>query len=175
MIDFLKQTFGDAVTEDIMKSFKTELGKKFVAKADFNAKRDELNLLKEQIGEYKTKAENADKLNQDLCNLQTKYDEQVAFLNGTIEQMKLEGELSSLIRKSGGKNEKAVRALLEIGSENPMEDATNQLEALKLSDPYLFSTPSPTQTKGNFPRNSLPARENLTYSQMMQLEANKNF
>lgn len=157
MIEFLKQTFGDAVTDEIITNFKSELGKKFVAKADYNTKRDELKNMQEE-----------------LSALQIKYDEHVSVLNGKLEQMQLENDIGALIRRSGGKNEKAVRALLNLNDENPMENAAQQLDLLKSSDPYLFDMPSPTGTKGNFPRNDAVQTGALTYSQMMQLEANKN-
>lgn len=180
MIEYLKQTFGDAVTEDIITQFKSELGKKFVAKADYNTKRDELKNARERLSELEQKAEaiqaraaEADKLNEDMVALQKKYDEHVSVLNGKLEQVKMEGEISGLIRRSGGKNEKAVRALLDLSDDNPIETAAQQLELLKKSDPYLFDGQTPGGTKGNFPRSESAPAGTLTYSQMMQLEANK--
>lgn len=176
MIEFLKQTFGNAVTEEIITQFKSELGKKFVAKADYNTKRDELKDARERIDElivFQERAGEADRLKADIEALQQKYDEHVSVLNGKLEQVKLEGEISGLIRKSGGRNEKALRALLDLGDDNPMENAAQQLESLKKSDPYLFECPTPGGTKGNFPRSDSAPRGTLTYSQMMQLEASK--
>ena len=176
MIEFLKQTFGDAVTDDIITQFKSELGRKFVAKADYNTKRDELKEALGRIEEmavFKERADEADRLKADMDALQRKYDEHVSVLNGKLEQVKLEGEISGLIRKNGGKNEKALRALLDLSDDNPMECAVQQLELLKKSDPYLFDSPAPGGTRGNFPRNDSAPRGTLTYSQMMQLEAGK--
>ena len=48
MKDILTQLFGDAVTDDAMKQFNAELGKKFVSKADFNAKVEEVKTLKDE-------------------------------------------------------------------------------------------------------------------------------
>lgn len=48
MKEILTQLFGDAVTDDAMKQFNAELGKKFVAKADFNAKVEEVKTLKSE-------------------------------------------------------------------------------------------------------------------------------
>ena len=48
MKEILTQLFGDAVTDDAMKQFNAELGKKFVAKADFNAKVEEVKTLKDE-------------------------------------------------------------------------------------------------------------------------------
>lgn len=42
----LTQLFGEAVTDEAMKTFNAELGKKFVAKTDFNARGDEIKTLK---------------------------------------------------------------------------------------------------------------------------------
>lgn len=180
MTEFLKQIFGDAVTEDVLSQFKAELGKKFVAKSDYNTKRDELISARSKIEELtaqteklQLRANDADTLASQLAEIQEKYDRHVAVLNGEIEQVKLEGEISSLIRRKGGKNEKAVRALLSLGDENPMESAEQQLDLLIKSDPYLFDVSSPAGGKGNFPRSAISPAEGLTYSQMMQLEANK--
>lgn len=61
MKEILTQLFGDAVTEDAMKQFNAELGKKFVAKADYNAKVDEVKTLK---GEKKTLEDEVTRLNE---------------------------------------------------------------------------------------------------------------
>ena len=61
MKEILTQLFGEAVTDDAMKQFNVELGKKFVAKADFNAKVEEVKTLK---GEKKTLEDDIAKLNE---------------------------------------------------------------------------------------------------------------
>ena len=61
MKEILTQLFGEAVTDDAMKQFNAELGKKFVAKADFNAKVEEVKTLK---GEKKTLEDDIAKLNE---------------------------------------------------------------------------------------------------------------
>ena len=61
MKEILTQLFGDAVTDDAMKQFNAELGKKFVAKADFNAKVEEVKTLK---GEKKNLEDEVSKLNE---------------------------------------------------------------------------------------------------------------
>lgn len=61
MKEILTQLFGEAVTDDAMKQFNAELGKKFVAKADFNAKVEENKTLK---GEKKTLEDEISKLNE---------------------------------------------------------------------------------------------------------------
>lgn len=61
MKEILTQLFGEAVTDDAMKQFNTELGKKFVAKADFNAKVEEVKTLK---SEKKTLEDEVTRLNE---------------------------------------------------------------------------------------------------------------
>ena len=61
MKEILTQLFGDAVTDDAMKQFNAELGKRFVAKADFNAKVEEVKTLK---GEKKTLEDEVTRLNE---------------------------------------------------------------------------------------------------------------
>lgn len=61
MKEILTQLFGDAVTDDAMKQFNAELGKKFVAKADFNSKVEEVKTLK---GEKKTLEDEVTRLNE---------------------------------------------------------------------------------------------------------------
>ena len=61
MKEILTQLFGDAVTDDAMKQFNAELGKKFVAKADFNAKVEEVKTLK---GEKKSLEDEVARLNE---------------------------------------------------------------------------------------------------------------
>lgn len=61
MKEILTQLFGDAVTDDAMKQFNAELGKKFVAKSDFNAKVEEVKTLK---GEKKTLEDEVTRLNE---------------------------------------------------------------------------------------------------------------
>ena len=61
MKEILTQLFGDAVTDEAIKQFNAELGKKFVAKADFNAKVEEVKTLK---GEKKTLEDEVTRLNE---------------------------------------------------------------------------------------------------------------
>lgn len=55
MKDILKQLFGEAVAEDALKQFNAELGKKFVAKSDYNAKLEVIKNLESDKGELEGK------------------------------------------------------------------------------------------------------------------------
>lgn len=70
MREILKQLFGEeAVTDDIIKQFNAELGKKFVAKADFNSKLEENKTLKGNIAELTEKVKNGEEIQTELTAL----------------------------------------------------------------------------------------------------------
>ncbi len=50
MLEWLKTVLGEAYTDDIDKKVSDEIGKNFVARADFNAKLEEIKTLHTQIG-----------------------------------------------------------------------------------------------------------------------------
>ena len=77
MKNILTQLFGEAVTEDALKQFNSELGAKFVAKTDFNTKLEEIKTLKadkksleEKIGELTETANSAEDYKNQLETLQ---------------------------------------------------------------------------------------------------------
>ena len=76
MKEILKQLFGEAVTEDALKQFNAELGKKFVAKTDYNTKLEVIKALENEKGELENKistltdeAKSADDVRKELNDL----------------------------------------------------------------------------------------------------------
>ena len=76
MRDILTQLFGEAVTDDALKQFNAELGKKFVAKADYNGKLEEIKTLKAdkatlegKVKELGDSAQSAEDARKELDNL----------------------------------------------------------------------------------------------------------
>jgi hypothetical protein len=78
MKEILTKLFGDAVTDDAMKQFNAELGKKFVAKADFNAKVEELKEKKTDFEKLNTEFEALKTANASGEEWKTKYEAIVA-------------------------------------------------------------------------------------------------
>ena len=85
MKTILTQLFGDAVTEDALKKFNVELGQKFVAKADYNGKLEEIKTLKAEkttletkITELNEKSSTADDYKSQLEALQKEIKEKEA-------------------------------------------------------------------------------------------------
>lgn len=73
-----------------------------------------------------------------------------------IAAMQFDGLLTSAISKAKGKNEKAIKALLDIEalreSKNQSEDVKNALEAVKKENDYLFENDKPVpQFSGSTP------------------------
>ncbi len=81
-------------------------------------------------------------LKQDLINKETEYTEK--------EQSRLFKEMiSGNIKELGGKNEKAIMALLDLdalkGSNNQQNDLATALAGIKETDGYLFGSGEPVQ------------------------------
>lgn len=83
MLEWLKTILGDHYTEDIDKQISAEIGKGFVARADFNSKNDELKTANDTIKGLQESAKKFDGqdvegLKTQLSTLQTKYDTDIA-------------------------------------------------------------------------------------------------
>lgn len=77
MKEILTQLFGEAVTEDALKQFNAELGKKFVAKSDYNSKLEKIKTLEDansslenKITELNEKSNSAEDYKSQLEKLQ---------------------------------------------------------------------------------------------------------
>lgn len=147
--EFLKTLLGDAYTEDIDKKVSDEVGKRFVAKSDFDAKNTALETAQAQLTEagktiqgfkdmdidgikkaaedYKAAAEKAEKDAADK-----------------IAAMQFDQLLDGAITASKGKNSKAIKALLDVDalkiSKNQSEDIKSAITALQADNDYLFDT-----------------------------------
>ena len=81
-----------------------------------------------------------DTLNKDLQNKETEYQNKIA-------DMEFNAVLESAITKSGAKNPKAVRGLLDLdtlkSSKNQADDITKALETVKSENDYMFTSEEP--------------------------------
>lgn len=115
---------------------------------------DELRLLWEQLNEVRRQLEEKEK---ELRTVQAEYEEALEQCRMEAEKTHFEDRLELELWKSGARNPKSVRALLQIDklslSENgQIEGLSEQLNALRHSDGYLFRTPATVGSKGNFVR-----------------------
>lgn len=156
MNEILKKLFGDAVTDDILKQFNTELGKRFVAKSDYNNKTDEIKNLNQKIsgfeGQIKTLSENSkntDGYKQQLESLQIKYNDDTQALQKTIGDLKFNSALDMAITTAGAKSAKALKGVLDMDKikfdGERLTGFDEQLGDLKKNYSYLFNS-EPTST-----------------------------
>lgn len=98
-----------------------------------------------------------DTLNNDLKNKETEYQNKIA-------EMEFNSVLDRAISKSGAKNAKAIKALLDLdtlkASKNQAEDITKALETVKSENDFMFTSEEPiknpvrdTGTGGGFGSN----------------------
>ena len=148
--DWLKTLLGDAYTEDIDKQISAEIGKGFVARADFNSKNDELKTANDTIKGLKEAAKKFDGqdvegLKTQLSTLQTKY-------AIDLEAVRKASAIDIALANSKAKNGKAARALLDLDAVkldgNKLLGFDDQLETLKKSDPWLFEADTTKQDDG---------------------------
>ena len=149
MLDWLKAILGDTYTEDIDKKVSEEIGKAFVARADFNAVNESKKALEGQIAERDKQIKGFEKLTGDNEELKT----QLAAAQeankaakteyeAQVKKLTLDSKVESALLAAKAKNVKAARALLDeskisLDGENVL-GLNEQLEALKKDAAYLF-------------------------------------
>ena len=119
MLSWLKDILGDNYTEDIEKKISQEIGKNFVAKADFNAKNEALKNLEAQVRERDTQLETLKKstgdaaaLQEQIATLQAQNTEAKKNYEAEIARVRLDGAVEAALTAAGAKNNTAVKALL---------------------------------------------------------------
>lgn len=108
MKEFLMQLFGDAVTEDVLKQFNAEIGKRFVAKTDYNAKLEEIKTLK---GKTKDLEDKISELNETASNNEDVKAELDA-LKSKIETEKKQAEADRILAEKTESIKKRFEAVL---------------------------------------------------------------
>lgn len=147
MLEWLKGILGESYTEDIDKAISAEIGKGFVAKADFDTKNAELKKLRGQleaanktIGEYK--AMDIEALRKDAADWKQKAEQAEKDAAAQVEAVRFDARLDAAIGKAHGRNTKAIKALLDMDtlrqSKEPDKDITAALDALAKDSGYLF-------------------------------------
>lgn len=149
MLEVLKQLYGEAVTEESFVMFKEELGKRFVPKAEFNQRGDELKQLREKVAqqtdelaELQMVAEEKEALSEALREAEAKQAELIATYESQAEAERLRLTLDQALQAAGARNLIAVKALLDMESISLQDGRLNgfeeQLWELKKENSYLF-------------------------------------
>lgn len=93
-------------------------------------KKLDIETIKKEAEEYKTKFEKANSENEEVLN-----------------QVKLEFDIEKAILKSGARNEKAVKSLLDVEelktSKSFKDDLEKQIKTLQEKESYLFKSENP--------------------------------
>lgn len=139
MLSWLKDILGDNYTEDIEKKISQEIGKNFVAKADFNAKND---ALKKSTGD-------AAALQEQIATLQTQNAEAKKTYEAELARVRLDGAVEAALTDAGAKNNTVVKALLadflkdaKLDDSGAVKGLAAEIDTLAKADAtaFLFNT-----------------------------------
>ncbi len=118
MLEWLKGILGDAYTEEIDKAVAAEIGKAFVAKADFDAKNTELKAAKAQLADAGATIEGLRAEGKDLETLRRESEEYKARAAkaeqdaaAQLEDYKFSTWFDGLVAKHKGRDAAVIRAL----------------------------------------------------------------
>jgi hypothetical protein len=180
MLEWLKEILGDSYTEDIDGRVSAEIGKGFVARADFNTKNDEVKTLQGQLKTAQDGLKAFDGV--DVEGLKGQIKKLQDDMAAQADAFKFDTLLDGAIRDAKGKNVKAVRALLDMDALRESKDQTADikaaLDALAESDGYLFDaapadeggTGITASTGGEHGDGGKPEPRNLAEALRMQME-----
>lgn len=152
MLEWLKTILGDNYTEDIDKKVSAEIGKGFVSRSDFNILNDTKKNLETQLSDRDKQLDELKKvdtktLQAEITRLQGENKAAKEKYDSDLAAVKLDAALDAAITAAGGKNAKAVKALINRDKLKLADDGSVEgldLEAVKASDGYLFTV---TETK----------------------------
>lgn len=164
MLDWLKTILGDAYTDEIDKKVSEEIGKGFVARADFNAlnaeKKTLTDTIKERDKQLETlKASNGDveALKNKITTLQTANQTAAQEYEAEIKRLKIDTAVELALSAAKAKNLRATKALLELDKAELAEDGTvkglaEQIKKLAESPEsgFMFETSKPNQNFKGF-------------------------
>lgn len=155
MLEWLKTILGDSYTVDIDKKISAEIGKGFVAKADFNAANEAKKAAEARLTEAnKTiagyKDMNIDAIRQSADDWQAKAEQAQKDADARVAAVQFDARLEGAIGKRRGRSAKAIKALLDVdalrSSKDQDKDIGAALDALQKDNGYLFEaveTPPP--------------------------------
>lgn len=131
MLEWLKTILGDAWTEEIDKKVSEEIGKGFVARADFNTLNAEKKALADtvkdrdkQLETLKASTGDTEALKQQIATLQADNTAAAKAHEAEIKRLKIDTAVDLALSAAKAKNTKAVKALLELDNAELAEDGT---------------------------------------------------
>lgn len=193
MLEWLKTILGEAYTEEIDKKVSEEIGKGFVAKADFNTTKTELTQARATIKERDTQLEGLKKstgdteaLQKQITDLQTANAQKDKDHAAEIQKIKMDAAVDKALTDAHAKNTTAAKALLadflakaELGEDGTVKGFADELKKLTEGEgtAFLFDkdTTSTTQISGASPvGGSVPPDPKAAGFESRLAEARKN-
>lgn len=148
MLEWLKTILGETYTDDIDKKVSDQVGKDFVARADFNGVNETKKTLESTIKEREKQIEELKKvdpkdLQTKIAELQAANTEAQTQYAAELKQIKIDNALEARLHTEGAVNTKAVRALLDqtklgLDGEN-LIGLDDQLKSLKETEKWAFT------------------------------------
>ena len=147
MLEWLKAILGDGYNEEIDKQISAEIGKGFVAKADFNAAKEaqrgtaeQLAAANKELEEYK--GMDIEGLRKSAADWQAKAEQAEKDADARVAAFQFDAKLDHAITAARGRNGKAIRALLDLDalrtSKDPDKDIAAALTAVQKDNGYMF-------------------------------------
>ena len=131
MLDWLKTILGDAYTEEIDKKVSEEIGKGFVARADFNTLNAEKKALADtvkdrdkQLETLKASTGDVEALKTQIATLQTENATAAKAHEDEIKRLRIDTAVELALSAAKAKNVKAVKALLDLEKAELADDGT---------------------------------------------------
>lgn len=131
MLDWLKTILGEAYSEEIDKKVSEEIGKNFVARADFNTlnteKKNLADTVKErdkQLETLKASTGDVEALKNQIATLQTENATAAKAHEAEIKSLKIDTAVELALSAAKAKNVKAVKALLDLDKAELDADGT---------------------------------------------------
>ena len=151
-LEWLKGILGEAYTEAIDTAVAAEIGKGFVARADFNAKNEELKQAKAQISthekqleEIKASAGVAEELKSQITALQEQNNQDKAAHEAELVQLRMDMAVDKALSEAGAKNNIAAKALLaeflkdaKLDKDGAVKGLVAELESLAKAEGTAF-------------------------------------
>ena len=147
----IKAILGESATDEVVTKLLDALHAEIEPfKTAAKKAQDDLAEKVTEIGNLTKNATDVNALKQQLQDLQTKYDNDTKEAAEKLAQIEFDGAVKDVLTKHNARNEKAVRAMLDLDalrkSNNRNDDIEKAVSALKASDSYLFNVEGPKPT-----------------------------
>jgi chromosome segregation ATPase len=147
MLEWLKPILGDAYTEDLDSKISAEIGKNFVARADFNevstAKKKlegDIKARDKQLDDLSKAQGTTDELRAEITKLQAQNKNDKDKYEAEIAGIRMDNAVATALNAAGAKNVTAAKALLadflkdaKVADDGTVKGLTAEIESLAKS------------------------------------------